>query len=480
MKQIHWTLILAPFWFVFVNAEPSVHILAENLEQVITSTTLEWIPFNGDDKGFFKNAVVAAYQTIEEPKSNEAEVSENETGGNGLVQKPVYVCRAKINSVWISGQIRPNRNVCVVALYKKVSDYKEFDVLVSIEGSARLSWIHKNKYTLISQGAVTSGENALKSFVARREANSHNKEGSLSYYIGKYTPTENLGMFFVVDQNNIEIPYEDGEILVETEPKSYELKNITYARTNKRHPKKQRILGHAVLKNEETTFQKVESVISFSYHYNLFWGKGHGLSTGLPLLVNLPKGPQLKGSWALPHEEEKTEVVPIERDLEAGTAVNVTLIGNYTELEIPYTAIVVQNYQDGEKREFIIRDTKRENKMMEIIASYTPAYYLHNNTLVPTTTTTSTTTTTTSSTTTKLASTTQEVTPIVPPELEDRKVDNLQSNDKKNDMQADEQNSTIKDGEARESKSISPKQFSSSNVLIASLTLICIVLFRNT
>lgn len=51
--------------------------------------------------------------------------------------------------------------------------------------------------------------------------------GSLSHYVGKYT-SENLGMFHVVDQNNIEIAYDNGEILVETEPISYELKNIRY------------------------------------------------------------------------------------------------------------------------------------------------------------------------------------------------------------------------------------------------------------
>ncbi|XP_056648619.1 protein unzipped [Diorhabda sublineata] len=470
MKYIKWTLMLTSFWFVFVKAEPSVHILAENLEQFITSTTLEWIPYN--DKISLRNAVVAAYQIVEEPKNNEAELSENETGEDDLTKRPVYVCRAKINSVWVSGQLRPTKNVCVVSLYGKVTDYKEFDVLISIEDSAKLSWVHKDKYTLISQGAVTNGENVLRSFVARRAANSHDKEGSLSHYIGKFTPSENLGMFYVVDQNNIEIPYEDGELLIETEPISYELKNIKFARINKHHPKKQQVLGHAILKNEENTFQRVESVINYSYDYNLFWGKGHGLLTGLPLKVNLPSGNQINGSWALHYVAPQVELVPVERFLEAGTAVNVTLLGNYTELEIPYTATIVQNYKDGEKREIIIRDTKRENKMMEIIAEYTPAYYLHNNSLVPTTTTTSTTTTTTISTTTKLTTTTQEVVPIASPEsINNKQADNLQSSEKKVD---EEQNSTM--GETRESKSNS-SNVSVTNSIITCLTVLLFLLF---
>lgn len=90
----------------------------------------------------------------------------------------MYVCRAKVNSVFVSGQLRPDKpEVCVVSLYGTVSEYKQFDVLKSIENSARLSWVHKSKYTLISQGAVTCGENTLRTFVARRPANSHNKEG---------------------------------------------------------------------------------------------------------------------------------------------------------------------------------------------------------------------------------------------------------------------------------------------------------------
>lgn len=82
-----------------------------------------------------------------------------------------------MTSTFVSGQLRSDKNVCVVSLYGQVSEYKQYDILMSIENSARLSWAHKSKYTLLSQGAVTSGENILRTFIARRSANSHNKEG---------------------------------------------------------------------------------------------------------------------------------------------------------------------------------------------------------------------------------------------------------------------------------------------------------------
>lgn len=110
------------------------------------------------------------------PTNNEAEVTENETE-EGTTNKPVYVCRASVNSVVVSGQLRPDTKVCVVSLYGKVSEHKQYDILKSIENSARLSWVHKSKYTLLLQGAVTSGEKVLRTFVARRPADSHNKEG---------------------------------------------------------------------------------------------------------------------------------------------------------------------------------------------------------------------------------------------------------------------------------------------------------------
>lgn len=117
-----------------------------------------------------------SYLFLAEPNDNEAEETENETE-DGTSNKPVYVCRAKVNSVFVSGQLRPDKHVCVASLYGNVSQYKQFDILRSIENSAKLSWVQKSKYILLPQGAVTSGENLLRTFVARRSANSHNKEG---------------------------------------------------------------------------------------------------------------------------------------------------------------------------------------------------------------------------------------------------------------------------------------------------------------
>lgn len=136
----------------------------------------------------------------------------------------------------------------------------------------------------------------------------------MTHNVGKFNPNDNLGIFYVVDQNNKELSFEDGEVLVETEPISYEIRSIRPDRSSPaRYPKKEKILGEAVLKNEENGLQRVDSVISYEYTYSLFWGKGHGLLTGLPFKVFFSNNTQIDGQWAIPKKENKIEVASIER-----------------------------------------------------------------------------------------------------------------------------------------------------------------------
>ncbi|KAJ8935068.1 hypothetical protein NQ318_009265, partial [Aromia moschata] len=410
-KMLYSSSLLLFLKLMLVAAEPSVHILSENLEQLITSSTLEWVPTNGNDETILKDAVIASYQLFNETRE-ESEREDSESQQNGIIPRPVYICRAKLNSVWIPGQLRPKKHVCVVSLYKKVTPYKQFELLINIEGSSRLSWVNKDKYTLIPPGAVTSGsgDNTHKTFIARRKAKSSNRDGSLTYHVGKFLPNENLGVFHFVNESNTELQFEDGEILVETEPIEYEFKYVRFDRLRSRHPKKQVVLGQTTLKNEVDGLQLVESVIGYEFNYSLYWGKGHGLLTGLPFTVYLTNGTKIDGRWGLPYEKKVDSVrTGVQRYLQEGTAVNVSLVGNYTESEVPYEATVICIYKDGERRNITIRDTKREHNMLDVAAVYSPTYFLHNNSHVPTTTTTTTTTTTS-----KTTSTTQGVTPVAP------------------------------------------------------------------
>lgn len=396
-------------------------------------------------------------------------------------KEPVYICRAKVTSIWVTGQLRPKNHVCVVSLYKKVEEYKQFEILINIDHGARLSWVGKNKYTNIPQGAVTSGENVLRTFVSRKPTDSEKKASSLTHYVGTFYPSENLGVYHLVDENNSEISFEEGEILVETEPVAYEFKQLKFRRTGRRFPKRKLTLAQTILKNDENGLQKVDSVMTYNYSYFLGWGKGHGMQTGLPFTVFLPNGSKVEGMWALPKSEDKVETVPVEKYLEEGTAVNITLVGNYTEMEVPYTATVVAIYKDGERLEFTIDDIKRENKVIDVAFDFSPVYFLHNNSHVPTTTTTTTSTTTTTTTTAKSTSTTQEITPIVPPEvIVRRKQEELHAASKKSDGSNDEDNA-FRIASSLEKKPESPASSATTLMSLVSFTYVLLmVLLRLT
>jgi len=86
--------------------------------------------------------------------------------------------------------------------------------------------------------------------------------------------------------------------------------------------------------------------------------------------------------------------------LEPGTALNVTLHGNHTESEVPYTGKLVAVYAGDYTKARTIHGSRREVAMLDVKPLFGPVYFIANSSLVPTTTTTTTTTPTTTTTTT--------------------------------------------------------------------------------
>ncbi|XP_045471636.1 protein unzipped [Harmonia axyridis] len=404
---MHGVLRVAWFFSILlsiqkVRSEPQVYILAENLEQVVTSSTLQWIPFNGHKDVALKNAVISAHQIRERENGTEDVEDRHE-------EVPVYVCRAKVAAIWVPGQYRKGKDkqVCIVSSYRKVSEEKNFEILINREKRSRLSWFQKSRYTLIPQGSVQGSDSF---YVARRPVKYHRKDGALTHTAGNFNPSENLGVFLLVDQNNKELKFEDGEVLVEQEPIRYEFKHTKFDRIKSKHKHHPRILGTTVLKNEVEGVQRVDTVLSYNYTHFMDWGKDHGLIIALPFSVNMPNGTEYTGKWGIPKSINRTETVPIERYLEEGTAVNVTLKGNYTESDIPYISTVTAFYKDNEVLESLIRDSLLMKYMTGVVIEFGPVYFLSNNTLVPTTTTTARTT----SITTTLTSKTQTISVPMP------------------------------------------------------------------
>lgn len=84
----------------------------------------------------------------------------------------------------------------------------------------------------------------------------------------------------------------------------------------------------------------------------------------------------------------------VETHLPPGAAQNVSVWGNQTVTDTPYTGTLVAIYADGSSRSRAVSGTRVVQGMRDVSANLGPAYWLGNDTLLPTTTTTTTTTTT--------------------------------------------------------------------------------------
>lgn len=166
------------------------------------------------------------------------------------------------------------------------------------------------------------------------------------YDIGRFDPKMGLGKVIVSDHNT-KLEYLDGEILVETEPHNYELRQIKINKWKNHKTHNVTLLGSTILTNDETFTSLVESVISYNFVKSEYWGTHDGVARGLP--TKIFEGGKKSGeiNWGLKNAETVIETKLIRTNLLPGTACNVTVTGDYTKMEGPYEATLTSYYADN-------------------------------------------------------------------------------------------------------------------------------------
>lgn len=231
-----------------------------------------------------------------------------------------------------------------------------------------------------------------------------------NFLVGRYDPTEQFGKIFVTSDNE-EIVYENGEILTEIEPEYYEIRKITPNRFRGQIARNLTLLGESILSNPETEPTEVDTIISYIYDKEYYYGTYEGMVRGLNATVFENSG-NFSISWGFKESIKTVENTMASAILQPGTALNVTVKGNYTVTDSAYTAEVTTYYVDkSEPQKRKIEAYLRKAEMLNVKMSFSPIYWIHNQTFVPTTTTTTTTTTSTTQATT----TSREPKPISPP-----------------------------------------------------------------
>ncbi|KAH8257643.1 hypothetical protein KR038_004246 [Drosophila bunnanda] len=386
---------------------------SSSLGQLVTSSTLVWESYDPKDATQLQFAVEGGKYVTEDE------------------HYPIYVCRVPIDGFQVSGHTEKimQRHVCVAAHYKH-GKYDNFDVLMNKGHLGKVGWRHWRKFDAgVPVGAIRIGDD---SYIGRHRASHEpNKDGIITHWgadfnLGHLEP-EGLGKIRVIE-NEREKYYVDGEVLVETEPFRYELRDIKLDRLRTERRENLTELATRRLENLGDKYSTVETVLSYSFDYKQNWGNHEGVARGLPTKIfekDVPVPAEI--NWGLKHGEKRSENKAVHTKLWPGTAINVTLRGNYVTLEAPYSGKLFAFYYGSD--ESVSRKISAESQIstyfhyLQVSKSYlkdvklefSPVYWIENGTLVPTTTTT--TTTSTSTTTHATTTSTNEPTPIHEPPL---------------------------------------------------------------
>ena len=118
-------------------------------------------------------------------------------------ERPIYVCRANYDGIWVSGELRTEQKGCVVSLQGIRRKYDHYQVLENVENGARLSWVRWNKMNVvIPMGTVSCAQ--AETFVARHRVEESNGADEdlpeVNYHIGRLDTKDGFGKISIVNR----------------------------------------------------------------------------------------------------------------------------------------------------------------------------------------------------------------------------------------------------------------------------------------
>lgn len=388
----------------YASSENSVR-LKSKYGQLITSSTLKWVSRNGGKLP--ENTVVGSVEFLAD------EGDQNDLQPFGINKKPetkkneIYICRALHNGAWIPGGLHEDReDKCTVSFIGKVYEYERYEVLQNVDNAARLVWSDWQDDE-VPAGAVSCGADI---YIAHRASPKfklidNNYPIGTSFLIGKVDVKEGLfGRISVINEDKQEESgLRDGQILIEIEPIKYELTVTKLQESKKKVSKKTVQLGEATLQNPgNISRMTVDTVVAYKWDYVSNWGQGKAMLKGLLTTINFDKPPFVEEiKWGISSTKSTDGLEKIETALDPGVGVHVTVMGNSSNVDIPYSGTLVSIFGDNTITSRTIQGTWHQTAMLDITQHFGPLYYIQNLTQVPTTTTTTTTTTTVAPTTIK-------------------------------------------------------------------------------
>lgn len=186
-------------------------------------------------------------------------------------------------------------------------------------------------------------------YVARHPKN-HSTElehHEIDHAIG-FLDSDGLGKIYVIASSK-ELSYESGELLRVIEPARYELSDIKLLSLTARISYERIALGSTILKNEGSEEADVSATIGFDYKVVRNFGNHDGVARSVNTTAFITKNEKFEFFWGIERDQQVVESKSVSTRLLPGTAINVTIWGNYSTSEGPYKAYIVTYFTDGTK-----------------------------------------------------------------------------------------------------------------------------------
>jgi len=168
----------------------------------------------------------------------------------------------------------------------------------------------------------------------------------IDHAIGWFDSKDGLGKIYATIASE-EKSFENGQILVATEASAYELHRVKFIPIKLRTNTNRTVLGQAILKNEGDEMMDVNAVIG--YEYDVIWNFGNydGIARSINTSAFIDKKDPIKFFWGIQKTDHVLASKSVGTRLAPGTALNVTLYGNYTINEGPYKADLLIRWADN-------------------------------------------------------------------------------------------------------------------------------------
>jgi hypothetical protein len=257
-------------------------------------------------------------------------------GGTNSTES-LFVCRSPGGGGDISRAGQLSWQGCAAVMGATTQVYKHYQVLVNVDGSARLEWQDWKQFTALPQGAVNVANDV---YVAREVANA-----ALHNYLGGLYLQEQYGLI-VLPPTGRKLTI--GQLLVEHEPVMYELVSFKPDRLRSVQSTDVTLDPPIVLAKAPSSY--VGMVVNYTHWDELYFGRGHNIPTGSSVVLHFSNGTRLHFKWGLPKREAKVTKMRVgggPHIVPPNSRVSANVIATRVERQWDYFATLSAHYRDG-------------------------------------------------------------------------------------------------------------------------------------